>query len=135
MGSYYLYGLKLDGRAAILSFIYGLLTTTFICINNLRDRETDSEVGKKTLATRMSIASYKAFTLGTIFSPYFLLIQFHDMKLLPIMGLSLIPGVILAKIAMKSTGAELNQGLKFCGIHLVIFSILLCGVFSYGHKL
>ncbi len=134
IGSYYIYAKNIDPRAITLAAIYGLLATTFICINNLRDRETDAEVGKKTLATRMSADSYRILTLVTIFLPYLLLIHFHSYRLLPITILALVPAILLARIAMKKSGAELNEGLKFSGIHLIVFSILLCGVFLSEHQ-
>lgn len=133
VGSYYLYAQTTNSGAFFLAAIFGLLTTTFICINNLRDRETDAEVGKRTMATRMNERSYRLMTLATIFLPYLLLIKFAGHRLLPIMVISLIPGIVLAKIAMKKSGAELNEGLKFSGIHLIVFSVLLSGVFLYGN--
>lgn len=132
LGSYYLYALRLNTGAAVLAASMGLLTTTFICINNLRDRETDLEVGKRTLATRLSPRSYQLFTLATIFLPYVLLIKFVDYRFLPIMVLGLLPAIKLARITLRKTGAELNEGLKFSGIHLIVFSLLLSGVFIYG---
>ncbi len=133
LGSYYLYAKTLAPEAFTLSAVFGCLTTTFICINNLRDRDTDTVVGKRTLATRMKPLSYRAFTLGTIFLPYALLIHFGGYPLIPIMGLALIPAIVLGRITLKENGAALNQGLKFSGIHLVVFSLLICGVFIYGH--
>ncbi len=133
IGSFYIYALNIDARTITLAAIYGLLTTTFICINNLRDRDTDAEVGKKTLATRMSDDSYRRFTLVTIFLPYLLLIHFMNYRLLPIMLVALFPAFILSRITLKKSGAELNEGLKFSGIHLVVFSVLLCGVFLSEH--
>jgi 1,4-dihydroxy-2-naphthoate octaprenyltransferase len=135
LGSYYLYALKLDTGAFYLAAIYGLLTTTFICINNLRDRETDAEVGKKTLATRMSARNYRLFTLATIFVPYVLLFPFCEYDYLPVMVLALVPAAKLTMITLKKSGADLNEGLKFSGIHLVLYSVLLCGVFIYGNQL
>ena len=134
IGSYYIYAKVIDPRAITLAAIYGLLATTFICINNLRDRETDAEVGKKTLATRMSVNTYRIFTLITIFLPYLLLIHFLNYRLLPIMLVGLIPAIVLSRITMKKSGAELNEGLKFSGIHIIVFSILLCGVFLSEHQ-
>ncbi|MES2526864.1 MAG: 1,4-dihydroxy-2-naphthoate octaprenyltransferase [Bdellovibrionota bacterium] len=134
IGSYYIYAKSVDSRSMTLAAIYGLLATTFICINNLRDRETDAEVGKKTLATRMSADAYRKLTLVTIFLPYLLLIHFHSYRLLPITLLAIIPAIVLARIAIKKSGAELNEALKFSGIHLIVFSILLCGVFLSEHQ-
>lgn len=129
IGSYYIYAKTIEPRVITLAAIYGLLATTFICINNLRDRETDSECGKKTLATRLPEKSYRFLTLGTIFIPYLLLVHFLNYRFLPVTLLGLIPAMVLSRIAMKRSGAPLNEGLKFSGIHLVVFSILLCGVF------
>lgn len=133
IGSYYIYAQTVEPRVFSLAAIYGLLTTTFICINNLRDRETDAEVGKKTLATRMEVKSYRIFTLVTILLPYLFLIHFLNYRILWIMVIALIPAAKLSHIALKKSGAELNEGLKFSGIHLVVFSLLLCGVFLSEH--
>lgn len=135
MGSYYLFSLKLDTGAFILASAFGLLTTTFICINNLRDRETDKEVGKMTLATRFSDKGYKALILATIFVPYLLLHYFRDMKMIYWIFLGLIPAIKLTKITLTKKGHELNDGLKFSGIHLIVFSALLSFAFIYESTL
>lgn len=131
MGSFYLYSLTITTGSFILASIFGSLATTFICINNLRDRETDKEVGKMTMATRMSVPQYKAFILLTIFGPYILLYNFFDLKLIPWVLLALAPAVKLTIITLKSEGAALNEGLKFSGIHLIVFSLLLSFTFIY----
>lgn len=131
MGSYYLYALELDFHVFILAAIFGLLATTFICVNNLRDREFDVEVGKMTMATRMSAGAYKILILFTIFFPYILLHYFRDLKLIYFVFLGLIPAFILSFIIYKKKGAELNTGLKLSGIHLIVFSLILCFTFLY----
>lgn len=131
MGSYYLFSLQVNLGSFILASAFGLLTTTFICINNLRDRETDKEVGKRTLATRLSDKAYKALTLGTIFIPYLLMHYFRDMKMIYWIFLGIIPALKLSKITLTKTGPELNEGLKFSGIHLIVFSALLSFAFIY----
>lgn len=131
MGSYYLFSLRVDVGAFILASSFGLLTTTFICINNLRDRETDREVGKMTLATKLSDRNYQFLTLGTVFAPYLLLHYFRDMKMIYLIFLALIPALKLSQITLTKKGHELNEGLKFSGIHLIIFSLLLSFAFIY----
>lgn len=131
MGSYYLFSLKLNPGSFILASIFGLLATTFICINNLRDRETDKEVGKMTMATRFSVKAYQGFILATIFLPYILLHYFRDFKMIYLVFLAIIPAAKLSKIALTKKGAELNEGLKFSGIHLIVFSALLSFTFIY----
>ncbi len=135
MGSYYLFALHLDVQVFILASIFGLLATTFICVNNLRDRETDREVGKMTMATRLSLNAYKGLTLFTIFFPYILLHFYKDFSLIYWVFLALIPTIKLASIVLKKKGAELNLGLKFSGIHLIVFSLLLSFVFMYERLL
>lgn len=134
IGSFYIYSLSVDQRIVTLAAIFGLLATTFICINNLRDRDTDEEVGKKTLATRMSEKTYRGLTLVTIYLPYLLVLHFLNYKFLPVIILGLVPAFVLTKITLHKSGAELNDGLKFSGIHLIVFSILLCGVFLSEHQ-
>lgn len=131
MGSYYLFALEINPGSFILASIFGLLATTFICINNLRDRETDQEVGKMTLATKLSPAAYKLLVVGTILVPYLLLHYFRDLKMIYLVFLALVPAMKLVLITYKKNGAELNEGLKFSGIHLIVFSILLSFTFIY----
>lgn len=135
VGSYYLFALKVNTGAFILASVFGLLTTTFICINNLRDRETDKEVGKMTLATKFSVKAYQAFTIATIFVPYLLLHYFRDLKMIYWVFLAIIPAIKLTKITLTKKGAELNEGLKFSGIHLIVFSALLSFAFIYESTL
>jgi 1,4-dihydroxy-2-naphthoate octaprenyltransferase len=131
MGSYYLFALEINRGSLVLASIFGLLATTFICINNLRDRETDKEVGKMTLATKTSVKTYRIFLLSTIYIPYFLLSYFHEFSKIYWVLLALIPAVKLSIISITKEGAELNEGLKFSGIHLIVFSTLLSFTFIY----
>lgn len=131
MGSYYLFALELNMGAFMLASIFGLLATTFICINNLRDRETDQEVGKMTLATKLSEEKYKLLVVATILVPYILLLNFKNLKMIYLVFLALIPAIRLIVITYKKKGAELNDGLKFSGIHLIVFSLLLSFTFIY----
>lgn len=131
MGSYYLFSLKITLDSFILASQFGLLATTFICVNNLRDRETDLEVGKMTMATRLSVQTYQVFILATIFIPYLLLFFFRDFRLIYLVLLGLLPALKLSSIVLRKKGAELNEGLKFSGIHLIVFSLLLSFTFIY----
>lgn len=131
MGSYYLFSMEVTVGSFILASIFGLLATTFICINNLRDRETDMEVGKMTLATKFGVKTYQMLILATIFVPYLLLHYFRDYKMIYWVFLAIIPALKLSQIALTKKGAELNEGLKFSGIHLIVFSVLLSFTFIY----
>lgn len=131
MGSFYLFSLEANFLSFNLASIFGLLATTFICVNNLRDRHTDIEVGKRTLATRMTANVYRFLTTLTIFVPYILLHFYREMKLIYFVFFAVIPALKLTKIIWTKEGSELNEGLKFSGIHLIIFSLLLSVCFIY----
>jgi 1,4-dihydroxy-2-naphthoate octaprenyltransferase len=131
LGSYYLFALRLDAGSLVLASAFGLLTTTFICVNNLRDRETDRAVGKRTMATRMSVRAYQGFILFTIFAPYLLLHYFRDLPLIYLVFIGLLPALKLARIVLTKSGPELNEGLKFSGIHLIVFSAILGTAFIH----
>lgn len=135
MGSYYLFALNLDFKVFNLAAIFGLLATTFIGVNNLRDRETDKEVGKMTMATRMSPQAYKLVILLTIFLPYLLLHFYREQRLIYFVFIALAPALKLTSIILTKKGAQLNEGLKFAGIHLVVFSLLLGVTFIYERLL
>lgn len=135
MGSYYLYTLQVDYDSFLLASMFGLLATTFICVNNLRDRETDREVGKMTLATRFSEDTYKGFIIATIFIPYGLLFFFKDFKFIYLVLGGLVPAFKLVKIVIMEKRERLNLGLKFSGIHLVVFSLLVSFAFIYERLL
>lgn len=131
MGSFYLFALKMTLGSFVLASAFGLLTTTFICVNNLRDRETDREVGKMTLATKFSDGTYKTLILMTIFVPYILLTYFSEVKMIYATVIAIAPAIKLSQIILKKKGSELNEGLKFSGIHLIVFSTLLSFAFLY----
>lgn len=135
MGSYYLYALTISLKVFLIASMFGMLATTFIGINNLRDRESDKEVGKKTLATRLKPRDYQAFILATIFLPYLLLPLVLEIKGILFLVPALLPAIKLSRLTYRNKGAALNEGLKFSGIHLIAFSLLLSLAFIYGHIL
>jgi len=135
MGSYYLFTLEVNLGSFFLATIFGLMATTLIGVNNLRDRVTDMEVGKRTMATRFSERTYQYFIIGTIFAPYVILHYFQHFKMIYWVFFGLIPAAKLSLIIFKNKGADLNEGLKFSGIHLVVLSIILSLVFVYESSL
>lgn len=122
LGTYYLLSLSIDHHSIILSIIYGLLTTTFIAVNNLRDRNQDKIVKKLTLATRVNHKTYRAFILFTIFAPYILILFTEKVLMYPFI-FSLVIAFKLGSIVIKKEGAQLNEGLKFSAIHILFFFI------------
>ena len=139
IGSFYLFAQVIPPmhvtRILSLGCMFGCLTNTFIMVNNLRDRETDLEVGKRTLATKFSANTYKLFTYASILLPYVLLVSFYYYRVIFIMPLGLLAAIRLIMIVHKKNGADLNEGLKFAGLHLILFSLLLSVVFFNGYPI
>ena len=128
LGSYYLFSLEFNKDALILAVIYGLLTTTLICVNNLRDREQDKIVKKLTLATKMNHKKYRALLLSLIFIPYLLISLMKNKSLFPLL-IPLLFAIKLARIIITEDGERLNEGLKFSAIHLLIFCLITSYMF------
>jgi len=59
-GTYYVQALEWSPAAWIAGIAPGLLSTALLCVNNLRDRESDARVGKRTLAVRLGRRFAKA---------------------------------------------------------------------------
>lgn len=133
MGSFYLLNGALTLSSFVLSIQIGFLSSVLIAINNYRDRLTDKEVGKNTLATRLSRSKYLFFINILLFFPYFFLLYFiifQNFKYLIVLA-----GIGLAyQIKMKvelisdSELKKCNELLALSGKHLLVFSILFFGV-------
>ena len=61
-----------SGSAWIAGLQIGMLATVLIAINNLRDIETDREVGKRTLAVRLDVQGARAEIFILLALPYLL---------------------------------------------------------------
>lgn len=135
VGSYYLFAGEITQNILVLACLYGLLTTTLICVNNLRDREQDAKVNKKTLATRMPEITYKLLSELTIFGPYLLVLMLLPFSGMVFLILSLPVALKLGHIVWWDKGPALNNGLKFAGIHLILLSLALHLGWRYGNLL
>ncbi|MBC7397941.1 MAG: 1,4-dihydroxy-2-naphthoate octaprenyltransferase [Bdellovibrionales bacterium] len=124
LGSIYIYAGKLDLNSVFIASAFGFLSMTFICINNLRDREEDLKSSKLTLATRMSYESYQLFLILTILLPHVLL--FLACRGPAWSNLSLLPALFLIATVCRSKGEELNKSLKLAALHIIIFSAMVC---------
>ena len=69
-GMFYLQTLTYTIEAFILGLQIGFLATILIAINNLRDREGDAKVGKKTMAVRTGVRFSKYEITFLIYAPF-----------------------------------------------------------------
>lgn len=131
LGSLYIYTLSVDFVGLIMATQFGLLSVTFIGINNLRDRELDMKVNKRTLATRLSQHIYRHLILVTILLPYILIL--FTIQHISFRFLGLMIGIPFARLIYTKNGSELNVGLKLAALHLILFSILTILDIRYGY--
>lgn len=59
-GTYYVQSFEVNAAVILIGFACGFFSTAVLCVNNLRDIETDQRAGKRTLAVRFG----KAFARG-----------------------------------------------------------------------
>ncbi|MAZ49587.1 MAG: 1,4-dihydroxy-2-naphthoate octaprenyltransferase [Halobacteriovoraceae bacterium] len=127
LGSFYLMAGNLDIYIWFIASMVGFLSMTLIGINNFRDREGDADVGKRTLATRLSSKSYLALLDCFLFLPFiltlYLVISLKEsyLILLLIAGLTHRIRFILRNYQKPM---ELNDALALAGKQLVLFAFL-----------
>ncbi len=72
MGMGYLHSLQWSFETFVLGLQVGFHATVLIAINNLRDRETDRLVGKRTLAVRLGVQASRFEIAALIWLPFLL---------------------------------------------------------------
>ena len=132
-GTYYLQTGACTWQVIVASLAPGLISTAILMVNNVRDRFTDKQAGKKTLVVRwgmrFGIAAYVIAILGACTTPVLLVILTRDHVYCLLGTLTLIVGVPAMRALASDTPPEvLNQLLARTGQLLVIYSVL----FSLG---
>ncbi len=126
-GSYFIYGLEINLPSILLGTQIGLLSCVLIGVNNYRDRKSDTQVGKNTLATKLTDSTYLKILDLFLYIPYVLLIYFIlyiDAKY----AFNFISIVMALKfsISIRKVQSEdkLNDFLALSAKHLLFFSLL-----------
>lgn len=129
-GSYFVQVEHLPWEAFALAVPVGLLATSILVVNNVRDLETDRRAGKRTLAVKLgrprtraifAVFVYGAYLLAPltwIFGPY------DAWLLLPWLSVPLAAGVVRA-VRNHVDGPTLNQTLANTGRLQLVFCLLL----------
>lgn len=132
-GTFYVQALELPKEVILAGFGPGLLATSLLCINNLRDEPTDKKSGKKTLAVIFGpkfvrIEFLVTFTLA-LFLPYVLALLTNSHWFVCLSTLILIPGYSAVLEILKGVkGVELNRILSTTGKLIMLYGLL----FSIG---
>lgn len=126
-GSFYLYASTITLSSFALGSIIGLFSCVLIAINNLRDKDKDILVNKRTLATRISKYRYLKLLDTFLFFPYFILfflVCFVDLKFcFPLLAAGLAHQVRFIYQEYNHP-SELNNALGKAGKHLLVFGVL-----------
>jgi 1,4-dihydroxy-2-naphthoate octaprenyltransferase len=136
LGSAYLQRLEITPLDVWASIPVGCLVTAILIVNNLRDIDTDRQVGKKTLAvilgrrgTRLEYAACVAVAylvvlligLGGLIGPWWWL---------PLLSLPL--AIWLVRYVSRTTGRPLNRALKRTGQLHLLFGVLFATALWLG---
>jgi len=128
-GTYYVQTLTLTAGVVLAAVPVGALTTAILVVNNLRDIDTDRQVGKRTLAVIMGARATRleyVLLLAASYAvpPLFLILGWSSAwVLLPILSLPL--AVRLVRTIHQSTkGPPLNKALAGTANLDLVFSLL-----------
>ncbi|MFP8952178.1 1,4-dihydroxy-2-naphthoate polyprenyltransferase [Natrialbaceae archaeon A-arb3/5] len=116
-------------EAVLVSLPVAALSTAILVVNNVRDKETDAETGKRTLAVRLgyrwSRAEFLALLALAYLTPVLLwLAEGFDLGvLLPAITLPY-AAMIARTVCTRTDGEALNPALEETGKLLAVFSVL-----------
>lgn len=134
-GVYFLHTGQVDTNALVAGMQIGFLATVLIAINNLRDREGDVRVGKRTLAVRWGLTFARIEITFLCLFPFVMNLYwlrgglFKWAGILPLLALPLAVKLSLA-IFRTAPGPVYNQFLaRAAGIHFVFGLLWSIGCF------
>ena len=131
-GTFYLQLGYISIESIISGTILGCLSVTLLCVNNIRDVETDKKAGKRTIAVRFGVKIVKIIFISLFFVSYFLsgylafscnFLNINLFILLLILTIPLFIKICFDTFKLKSQ--ELNSVLVSVSIFISFFSILL----------
>ena len=131
-GTYFLQTELVSYEALILGIIAGCLSVLILCINNLRDIETDKKAGKRTIAVRFGERVVMIWFVILILTSYFLnyYLVFHlsaiNSRIFYLLVILTLPlAVIISLNIYKLSGAELNSVFSRVILFITLYSGLL----------
>ena len=135
IGTTYLQILKFDYNTFLIGVISGLLSTSLLIVNNLRDAKADALSNKKTLIVIFGETFGKLELTFTLVSPYFILFLLaNSLDVVEIfynvMPLSIFTCLLLIKSILNKDFLK-HKTLPFLSLYIVIFTTIL-GYTIYG---
>lgn len=118
----------IDGNSIFGGTAAGLFASAVLMVNNIRDIETDQQVGKKTLAVILGVKKSKILFLIMIWVPYFILVPFvllYPATFFAYATLFFTIPVTLILLTAK-TPRELMLVLKLVSLNALGYAMFLC---------
>jgi len=129
-GASYVQTLELSSTAVLASLPVGALATATLVVNNVRDRETDLEAGKRTLAVRLGARGGRIEYVLLVALAYWMLPVFYllcDRSALVFLPLATLPTAcrLLDRVFHNRDGPTLNSALAGTARLGAVYSLLL----------
>ncbi len=129
VGSHYLQTLAFSPAALWAAVPVGMLATSILVVNNLRDRTSDARAGKRTLAVRMGPGPTRVYFAILVLGAPCVVIAAVLRAVLPpgaLLSLALLPALLpLARAFWRRDGAALNPLLGASAQACSLFSLAL----------
>ncbi|MDR0802501.1 1,4-dihydroxy-2-naphthoate octaprenyltransferase [Fluviicola sp.] len=128
MGVYPLFSDTFSWELVLPAVTIGFLSTSVLNLNNMRDRENDEKVGKRTLAVKLGAKNAKRYHFFLISTAFLSWIFFLVLSKNWLGFVSLIPTILFIKhlifVAKNSVPKELDSQLKTVALGTFFISIL-----------
>ena len=130
-GTFFLQLGYLSVESIISGIIMGCLSVTLLCINNIRDVETDRNVGKRTIAVRFGVMFVKILFISLFLISYLLLaylsfnLSYLNTNVFFLLLIITVPLCIKLNFdVFKLKSHSLNRLLSNVSVFIIIFSLL-----------
>lgn len=128
IGVYPLFADSIHWLLLLPAVTIGLLSTAVLNLNNMRDRENDSKVGKRTLVVKLGSDKAKVYHFILVTGAFVSWIIFLTITKNWIGFISLLPGILFAKhlvfVAKNKVPRELDSQLKTVALGTFFISLL-----------
>jgi len=130
IGGYFLFAKRIDHIIILPAISIGLLSVAVLNLNNMRDINSDKEVGKKTLAVKFGNVKAKRYhfmlVLGAILSTLLFLVLYYVSAINLIFIIGLIPLILHLRTVKSITDPQLfDPQLKKLALSTVFLALLL----------
>ena len=127
VGTNFIQTLLIDPLAVLVGIAFGFYATAVLLVNNIRDIDTDTKAGKKTLAVRLGRKASKTLFMLLIWLPVglnFLILLAYPAAILGMLNLLLVLPVTLIIMESRNPG-ELITALKLTSLAGLGFAVLV----------